>query len=151
MTMPSASASKLRQRPRGESARGLGEAEIAERPLNSVDSAREDHVGAAGLEFQHGLVDGGKARGAGGIDGVVHAAEIEPVGGAACGDVEEDAGKAVFGPFGQAGGGVGVDLPEEAGHLGPDGILRAHVPCPARGAEDDGGAQARARGASGPS
>ncbi len=65
----------------------LAEAEVGEGILDRVDTADHGDITGAGLQVAHGQVDGGQRGCAGGIDRVVDAAEIEPVGNPAGGDV----------------------------------------------------------------
>src|SRR5208337_2659373 len=89
ITMPSAPASKGRQRPRGEKACVLLNA-IGERVLDRVHAAQYDHVGRAGPELADGHVQGRQRRAAGSVHRVVGATQVEPVGNAARGHVEEE-------------------------------------------------------------
>ena len=116
---------------------GLAETQIAERPLHGIDAARYDHVAAMALEFEHGLIDGCQRGSARRIGGVVHAAEIETIGGAPRRNVQKNSGKAILGPLRQPLGRLWRKRTEKAGHLGADGILRTNIANAAAGSQND--------------
>ena len=70
----------------------LAEAEVGERVLDRVDAAGEHHVARARLQLaRRARPTARERRGAGGVDGVVGAAEVEPVGDPPGGDVHQEA------------------------------------------------------------
>ena len=121
---------------------GFAEAEVAERSLDRIDAAGDDEVAAAGHQFGDALVDRSQRRGAGGVDGEVDAAEIEPVRDPAGDDVEQDAGEGVLGPLGQPVGDLGRQRAAEAWQLRAQTVLRADVAGATAGADDHRGALA---------
>ncbi len=106
-----------------------------------VGSAAQDDVAAAGDEFLAGHVERGEGGGTGRVDGVVGAAEVQPVGDPAGDDVGEHAGEGVLGQPGQllvqAVGDLAVVRREDGTQGGCVGQVAARLR-----AEDDGGAGA---------
>ncbi len=120
--MPSASASNGRASPRRRERRRLAEAHVHENVIERIEPAGDGQVAAAGGELERGEVDGAQRAGAGGVDDAVGAAQVEPVGDPAGGDVAQQAGERVFLP---ADVGVG-DSPDDVfgGGLVDAGRLR---------------------------
>jgi hypothetical protein len=117
--------------PRRRERRGLAEAHVHEDVVERVAPAGDDHVGAAGLQFECREVDRAQRTGTRGVDDAVRAAEVEAVGDAAGDDVAEQAREAVLLPrdvaLGDAPRGVLDLLVRDAGRL--------HRPLPLRVAE----------------
>ena len=128
---------------------GLGEGGEREGRLRGVEAAGEHQVAAPGLEFVHRQANGRERRAAGGVDGVVDAAEVEAVGDAPGGDVEQGAGEGLLGPFGQALPDLGRELFDEARQLGAHRVLLAEIAGTAAGAEDHRGVLAIEQGHAG--
>ena len=80
---------------------GLAEREVRERVLDRVHPTEHNHVGRAGLELADGHIQGRQRRAAGRVHRVIGAAQVKPVGDAACGHVEEKSRKGILRPFGQ--------------------------------------------------
>ncbi len=83
---------------RGGERRGLAEAHIHEDVIERIEAAGQGHVAAAGGELEEGEVDGADRAGAGGVDDAVGAAEVEPIGDPAGGDVAQEARERVLLP-----------------------------------------------------
>ena len=124
----------------------LGEAQVRERVLDRVDAAREHHVAGADLQLPGAEADRAQRRGAGRVDGVVGAAEVEPVGDAAGGDVHQQPGEAVLGPLGQPLEQLllqlRVGVPEQRRQRRANRVADRRVGAAAAGAEDHRGALA---------
>ena len=82
----------------GRQGRGLAEAHVHEDVVERIDAAGEDHVAAAGGQFEHSEVHGPQRAGAGGVDHAVGAAQVEAVGDPAGDHVAEQPGERVFLP-----------------------------------------------------
>ena len=78
---------------------GFGETHVAEGTLRRIDAAHDGHVARMIGQFARGQIDSGQRRGTGGIHAEVHTAEVEAVGHAAGGYVEQQAGEGILGPF----------------------------------------------------
>ncbi len=72
--------------------RRLGEADEAERMQQQVDTARERHVGLAGLQCLDGLMESDERRRTGGVDRHARAVQVEQVGHAVRRDAQRIAG-----------------------------------------------------------
>ena len=118
----------------------LAEAQIAKRSLNRVEAAGDDQVAAPRHEFGHALVDGRQRRGACGIGGQVHAAEIQAVRDASGRDIRQNSGERVFGPFRQSFSNLRGQIAAEAGQFGAQSVLHSDIADTAAGADDDRGA-----------
>ena len=106
---------------------GLAETEITEWPLNGINAPDDHHVTAAVFEFNHALMHGCQRRRTSRIDGEIQSAEVKTVGCAPCSYVEQNAGKAVLGPFGKPIGNIGRQLTRETRDFRPNSVLCADI------------------------
>ena len=133
--------------PRGEGL-GLAEREIGERVLDRVHATEHDHVGRAGVELADGQVQGRQRRAAGRVHRVVGATQVEPVGDAARGHVEQETREGILGPFGQEplatlhrGRAAPGDDRVEHRQIGAEGIAHGDLGRATPHAQDDGRAR----------
>ena len=124
---------------------GFREGQEIERVLETVRPTDNRHVRGAVFNLTRGHHDGGKRRATGGIDGKVHAAKVEPVRNPPRNDVQQNARKAILGPFGQARLGGFGHAPVDRRHGRTHGIALPQRPRTTAHPDDHRGALAQFR------